>query len=99
MTNIANTSWYYRVDTHLYLDHKNKNYPSYFATSNLKAARKTEILGCNVCFDHDVSLSGDKYISTMQGKKIKKVFYELINLSKYDYFCGLMLKLKFLIQC
>lgn len=85
MTNLAIISGYYGVDEYISLNHKNKNYPSFFATNNLKAARKAEILGWNVCFDDDAPVSNDKYISTMQGKKIKAVPSELINLSKYDY--------------
>lgn len=85
MTKIAIVSAYYGIDKHVSLNHRNKNFPSFFATNNLSAAKRAENLGWTVCFDDAAKVSEDKYISTMQGKKAKAVPSELIDLSQFDY--------------
>mgnify|MGYP001172993971 CR=1 FL=1 len=86
MDKVAVISGFYGPDQNItFKGQRNKNYPSFFVTNNLKAAKKAENVGWNICFDDDAPVSDDKYISTMQGKKPKAVPSELIDLSEFDY--------------
>ena len=49
MSTVAIISGYYGIDQYISLNHKIKNFPSYFVTNNLTAAKKAEKLGWIVC--------------------------------------------------
>jgi hypothetical protein len=86
MDNVAIISGFYGSDQNItFKGQRNKNYPSFYVTNNLKAAKKAENCGWNICFDDDAPVSDDKFISTMQGKKCKTMPSEFIDLSKFDY--------------
>jgi hypothetical protein len=86
MDKVAIISGFYGSDQNItFKGYRNKNYPSYYITNNLKAAAIAEKFGWIVHFDNDTPVTEDKHIASIQSKKIKAIPSKILDLNDYDY--------------
>lgn len=86
MDKVAIISGFYGSDENVsFKGYRNKNYPSFYVTNNLKAAKIADKFGWNVQFDDKSPVTEDKHISSIQSKKLKAIPSQVLNLSDYDY--------------